>query len=158
MQIVEVSKADIPVWTRLSAEYDRYVLELVPDISEWYVGSENSPDFDKYMKSKIRQKEAFMAVDVSNNCLGIIAVSKKNNRITFFAVSHKSDIASAGYILLTHALNLLDRSKEIVINEIKSNAPWILAQRELLQEFGFAYVEDCFENSVPLNSFKKSHD
>ena len=80
MKIRLVTEADITKWQTLSAEYDSYVKESVQDLSEWYCGNDNSPEFTSYMQSKILQKEAYIAVDSNDSCLGIISFSKKNER------------------------------------------------------------------------------
>ena len=93
--IIHKNNEDIPKWECLSLEHDKYVKELVSDITEWYEGNENSMSFKIYMESKIKQKEAFMAVDYNGNCLSIIAFSYKNNNITFFGISNNSRYAKA---------------------------------------------------------------
>ena len=155
MNIRLVNTADLPQWMALSREYDCYVRELVADLTEWYDGNETSPAFGDYMNSKIKKQEALMAVDTSNGCLGIIAISIKNNRITFFAVSHKSDFQSIGSALMKTALEKLDDSKPISINEIVSTSPQIQMFRDLFCDFGFVYSCDSTENGVPVNTFVK---
>lgn len=76
---------DIPTWMTLSHEYDNYVKELVPDLVQWYEGNDTDMAFGDYMKAKIKQQEAFMAINKENKaCLGIIALSHTYNRINFF--------------------------------------------------------------------------
>jgi hypothetical protein len=53
--------------------------KIISDISIVYEG------FDIYMEAKIKQNEAYMAVnEASQECAGIIAFSKKHNRIIFW--------------------------------------------------------------------------
>jgi RimJ/RimL family protein N-acetyltransferase len=151
-----VDNTDIPKWMALSQEYDCYVRELVTDLTEWYDGNETSIAFGDYMDSKINKQEAFMAVDATDGCLGIIAVSKSNNRITFFAVSHKADFQTAGNELLKYALKSIDNSKPISINQITSTSPHIQKHRDLYNDFGFIYSCDSVENGVPVNTFIKA--
>jgi len=151
-----VDNTDIPKWMALSQEYDCYVRELVTDLTEWYDGNETSIAFGDYMDSKINKQEAFMAVDATDGCLGIIAVSKSNNRITFFAVSHKADFQTAGHELLKYALKSIDNSKPISINQITSTSPHIQKHRDLYNDFGFYYSCDSVENGVPVNTFVKT--
>ena len=151
VKIKIVDHFDIPIWITLSKEYDKYVQEIVSDITEWYDGNETSLSFYDYMNSKINKKEAFMAVDENSNCCGIVSVSKTNNRITFFAVSHKCDFEKTGKFLLVHALSMLDKGERITANVIKSNAEQIRREYTLLLQHGFDYVFDGFENGVPVN-------
>lgn len=155
LNVRTVIDADIPKWKALSSEYDRYVKESVPDLTEWYEGNDSSPAFDAYIESKIISGEALIAIDDLGNCLGVIAFSQKNNRITFFGVSHKADLCLVGETLLCHAINHLDSAKPISINEITSSSEWICQHRDLYLRFGFVYSCDALENGVPVHTFVK---
>jgi len=156
MQIRIITEADIPQWQALSLEYDRYVEESVPDLSEWYGGNDYSPAFTFYMKAKITQQEAFMAVDCNDSCLGVIAFSKKNNRITFFAVSHHADFNIAANALFDCAFTHLNTSEVIYINEIISSSEWIKLHRQLYFKLGFMFYCNSIENGVPVKTLAKS--
>jgi hypothetical protein len=140
----------------LSKEYDCYVQELVSDLTEWYEGSETSISFDKYMQAKISKNEAFMATDESGGCFGITAISKTNNNITFFGISHNYDFYKVGSLLLDHALSILNATATIKTNIIKSDAEQIQKQRTLLEKYGFVFSHDDLENGVPVSCMKKS--
>lgn len=43
MQIKLITNADTLKWNILSSEYDCYVKELVPDLTEWYEGNADVP-------------------------------------------------------------------------------------------------------------------
>jgi len=156
MKMKNVEPSDIPVWTALSQEYDRYVKELVSDLTEWYEGNAESISYTDYMNAKIQKNEAFMATDKSSICCGIIAISKTNNRITFFAVSHHCDFTEAGKALLTHALSELRTNRDITVNIIKSDAEQIQKQYTLFRQYDFAFFTDGIENGVPVNCLKRS--
>ena len=156
MQIRLITKVDIPQWRALSSEYDCYVKESVPDLSEWYGGNDYSPAFISYMHAKIAQQEAFMAVDRDDTCLGIIAFSKKNNRITFFAVSHHADFNVVANALFDCTFAHLDISKAIYINEIISSSDWMGLHKKLYLDLGFAFYWDSIENGVPVKTFEKA--
>src|SRR5665647_727170 len=115
-----ITVEDIPTWIALSNEYDDYVRELVPDLTQWYEGNEFDIAFVDYMKAKIQQHEAIMAIEKeAKNCLGIVAFSRKNNRITFFGISHNVDFYLVGDMLMTCALNQLNDRFEITITVLK---------------------------------------
>ena len=158
MKIKNVCISDIPKWILLSKEYDNYVRESVLDLTEWYEGSDTSVSFDSYMKSKIDKGEAFMAINESDDCCGIIAINKKTNNITFFGVSHKYDLESAGELLLRYALARLNTNINIRITELKSNAEQIRKAYNLLNRFGFVYLCDELENGVPVNCMERKAD
>ena len=152
MKIKIISEADIQEWILLSKEYDGYVQEIASDLTEWYDGNDTSLSFDNYMKAKINKSEAFMAID-DNGCCGIIAISKTNNRITFFAISHKHDFNLVGEFILNYAIMQLNINRGITINVIKSNVAQIQKEHLLLKKFNFQLSHDDFENGVPVNSF-----
>ena len=156
MLIRLVDHSDIPKWLSLSNEYYCYVKELTHDLSEWYDGNDTSPTFDDYMQAKIEQQEAFMAVDDLDNCLGIIAISKKNNRVTFFGVSHSTDFQAVGHELLRYALCILDNSAPVYINEIANPSPHIQKHGKLYTSIGIEYSCESIENGVPVNTYIRS--
>ena len=155
MEIRTINSSDIPAWITLSKEYDRYVQEIVPDLTEWYEGNETSLPFKKYMQAKIDKNEAFMASDDNSVCCGAIAVSKSNNNISFFAISHKYDFLSVGNILLEHALYVLNTEAIIKVNIIKNNADHIQKQHTLFSRYGFVYSHDDLENGVPVRCMSR---
>ena len=155
MKIKILSYSDIPAWILLSKEYDCYVQEIALDLTEWYDGNETSLSFDKYMNSKISKNEAFMATDETGACCGITAISKTNNNITFFAISHKNDFYRTGELLLDYALSILDTKTTIKTNIIKSNAEQVQKQHTLFSKYGFIFSRDDLENGVPVICYEK---
>ena len=156
MRIRTLNNGDIPKWWALSHEYDSYVKELVPDLTEWYDGNnKNSLSFDSYIKTKIDKQEAFIAVDEHDDCLGIVAISRENNRISFFGVSESIDFHAVGGNLMKYALENLDSSKPVSITELSSTSQKIQMHKELLHAFGFSYSCDSLENGAPVNVFVK---
>ena len=156
MEIRLIINEDIPKWEYLSLEHNKYVKELVSDITEWYEGNENSISFKKYMESKIKQKEAFMATDNNGNCLGIIAFSYKNNNITFFGINNNANTEIIGNKLFSYVFSLLDKNKFININLMKSKSEWINRYKEIIVKNGFVFYGNTIENGVPVNTFVKS--
>ena len=154
MRIRTVNYSDISSWIALSEEYDCYILEVVPNLTEWYEGNGNaSISFDHYMKSKISKSEAFMATDNENNCYGIVAISYANNRITFFWVSllHGYDFYEVGDFLLAHALSELDTNANITTNILKSCAKPFQKEHEVFSKHHFTFSHDDLENGVPVS-------
>lgn len=156
MKIKTVDYSDIPHWVSLSKEYDVYIQEIVPNLTEWYEGNGTSSiSFEDYMDSKISKGEAFMALGEDNSCRGIVAVSIANNRITFFGISHKYDFYEVGDFLLTHALSKLDISANITTNIVKSNAEPFQKEHALFNKYNFAYLYDGLENGVPVSCMER---
>lgn len=151
MLITHLTYEDIKRWKDFSHEIsDEIVEQLIPDKNVFWEG------FNDYMKAKIRKKEAFMAIDrVSNNCQGIIAFSKRHNRITFFGIKKNVDFNEVGSKLLNVALNQLDTKREVTTIVLKSNAEYILNEKELYSKYGFIQHEETFEAGVPGYIMKK---
>ena len=156
MRIKTVDYSDIPQWVELSKEYDCYILDIVPNLAEWYGGNgDTSISFDKYMDSKINKGEAFMAVSEDGDCCGIIAISIANNRITFFGVSHKYNFFEIGTLLLEYALTKLNDRSNITKNIVRSNAEPFKKEHELFSKYGFSFSHDDLENGVPVNCMER---
>lgn len=151
MLIRAVTKNDIQTWLALAHESDEIVDKLIPDIAIFYEG------FDDYMTAKIRQNEAFMAEDrMLKHCLGIVGFSQKNNRITFLQVAKDSDFKKIGSKLIEIALNQLDKTKEISVNVLKSDAEPIKQEHKLYISLGFIeYDNTIFEAGVPACLMKR---
>jgi diadenosine tetraphosphate (Ap4A) HIT family hydrolase/predicted GNAT family N-acyltransferase len=151
MLIRAVTKNDCKAWLALAHEADEIVGKMIEDTATFYEG------FDEYMESKIKQNEAFIAEDrISKHCLGIVSFSQKNNRITYLQVAKTSDYQKISEKLMEAALNQLDKTKEISVNVIKSDAEPINQERKLYKRLGF--IEDdkaIFEAGVPACSMKR---
>ena len=156
MQIRYATPDDIAAWRALSAEYDCYVKESVPDLTTWYGGDGQYLAFDAYMRSKIDAKEATIAVDSAGACLGIVSISKRKNRITFFGVIHGTDFFAVAEGLFRHALEQLDCKQDIYINEIISASERMLLHKKLYEDFGFVFSHHDTESGVPVHAFVKS--
>jgi diadenosine tetraphosphate (Ap4A) HIT family hydrolase/predicted GNAT family N-acyltransferase len=142
---------DIPAWLALAYESDEIVSELIPDIDAFYEG------FDDYMADKIKQHEAFMAADrISGKCLGIVAFSKNNSRITYLGVTQGADFQVVGGKLMEIALNQLDNTREITANILKSDEASIRQERALYERFSFVESDNAIEESgVPALRMKR---
>lgn len=153
VKLRDMSACGISAWMKLSREYDEYIRELAGSLREWYDGSDSSDAFGEYMRRKIKQNEAFMAVDDSGECLGAVAVSKGNNRITFFGVSLSADFPSVSRTLIECALDRLDSARQISVNIPRHSAEIFVKEREAFSEYGFAPQGMLKENGVPADMY-----
>lgn len=113
MLIRWATEEDKEAWLRLSQEYDKYISEMTTDMALWYDGYDG---FNNYMNEKIKKNNAVIALDrMTNHCNGMIAFSKTNNRITFFAVSEKADFNETSEKILSVALRQLNTNKDITV-------------------------------------------
>ncbi|MFT3950963.1 MAG: hypothetical protein QM689_03250 [Oscillospiraceae bacterium] len=152
LRIVEVN--DIPDWMNLSHEYDQYVEQIGGDLEIWYGGNDKDTSFSDYMTAKIVKHEAVMVTDDKNmQCFGVIAFSRKHNRITFFAISHTHDFETSGNLLIEYALSELDVSRKVIVNIMQCTDNHLSMQRKLFQAHGFQKCGSDFENGVPVDVY-----
>jgi diadenosine tetraphosphate (Ap4A) HIT family hydrolase len=132
MIIREVTKEDIPAWLELAHDKDAIIDDLVDNPAIFWVG------FVGWAERKIERHEAFIAADrITNKCLGIIAFSRKHNRVTFIAGDRQTDFEEIGGKLLGIVLNQLDWDKEITANVLNSTLPIIKQEQALYTKYGF---------------------
>jgi ribosomal protein S18 acetylase RimI-like enzyme len=129
MSIEIASKEIIPAWENLARE--------VESLFEGRMAGQK--DFRAFMARRIAQHEAFIVRDnkKSGKLLGLIAISHKNNTISWFAVSEKHRNEGIGEMLLAYAVNDLDKTREISVITFRENQEKGLPARKLYQKFGF---------------------
>jgi hypothetical protein len=143
---------DLGIWLSFAHDTsDNIIKELTPDIEAFYEG------FDKYMESKITKQEAYMAIDrFSKNCVGIVAFSQSNNRITFLGISGSVDFEFVGTRLMDIAFEKLDSSKEISANVLIGDYESLRQEKRLYEKYGFIASNDyTFEANVPAYLLKR---
>ena len=155
MNVRLITEEDLPMWEELSLELDCYVKEFYSGFSEWNAENRQYSTYRKYLESKIKQKEAYMAADIFDNCLGAIAFSKKRNYITFFGISQNANVQTIGDILLSHAIKLLDKDRNILTKLICCNLDLINQYIKLFKENGFRETGLLVKNGIPFKTFLK---
>ncbi|MDR2514552.1 MAG: HIT family protein [Christensenellaceae bacterium] len=142
---------DMPAWLALSGEYDPLIAAIAPDMGLWYAG------FDAFMARKIAQYEALIALDRrSQACLGLLAFSRKHNRISFFGIGQKADFSSAAQGLLSTALRQLDVGRPVAASQPKSAHEHILRGVRFFEQNGFSVVDGAAaENGCPVLLLEK---
>jgi len=152
MLIKEVTQKDITTWLAIAHEDDEIVARMVPDIAVFYAG------FNDYINKKIKQQEAYKAHDtISGKCMGIIAFSKKQNRISFLGIPKNANFQTIGSRLVEFALKELDSTKEITATVLDSKAGVVQKERALYKHFSFVETHDkIMESGVQAVQMKKS--
>lgn len=103
--------------------------------------------FFDYINSKISGYEAIVAVDrMSEELLGVIAFSIKNNRISWFAVKSAYRGKGIGTRLLSCVLRQLDSSKDISVITFAEDTSEGLSARKIYENFAFNVVDDCVKD------------
>ncbi len=151
MIIKEVTKEDIPVWLAIAHDGDAIIARMIPDIAVFYAG------FNDYMQRKIQHHEAFKAHDtISGKCMGVIAFSKNNNRITFLGINKTANFHTIGTKLVEYALKELDNTKEITASVLDSNVGVFQKERSLFKTFSFIEANDkIMESGVQAIQMKR---
>ena len=155
MNIRLITEEDIPKWEKLSYEHDCYVKEFYSGFSEWSIDNNQYLTYKKHLEAKVRQKEAYMAVDISDNCLGVIAFSKKRNCIAFFGISQNSNVQTIGDMLLSHTIQLLETDKNIYTKLIACNLDLINQYRILFKNNGFRETGILYKRGLAFITFVK---
>jgi ribosomal protein S18 acetylase RimI-like enzyme len=129
MSIEIAGKEIMPAWEDLARE--------VESLFEKRMAGQK--DFRAFMARKIAQREAFIVRDyeITGKLLGLIAISHKNNAVSWFAVSKKHRGQGIGEMLLAYALNDMDKTRVITVITFKENQKEGLPARRLYQKFGF---------------------
>lgn len=134
MLIRYATEKDIPSWQMLAKD--------VSDIFRAPLMYED-PEFISYINSKIIKDEALVAVDlISQNCMGFIGFSRKNNRISWFGVYKQHTGKGIGSKLLKAALDILDRTREITVETFRESYEPGAAARHIYKKFGFIDVDN----------------
>ena len=136
---------------RLAEENEHEKWKIVAkDVAEIFGNPtmDTDPEFINYTQRKIKQKEAFIAVDEqNNNFFGFIGFSRNFNRITWFGVLEKYRNKGIGSQLLKKALNELDKTKEITVETYRENYIQGQSARKLYKKFGFIETESNLHDS-----------
>ena len=153
MLIRFATATDIPSWMELSCEYDQYIKEIATNFDKWYL------EFDNYVTRKITQHEAVTAIDrMSEKLLGAIAFSRSYNRITFFAISPKTNHAETAKRLLTVALRQLNSNEEITVNLPNGEYGHLKLDRDFFEDNGFVYVKEENIDGCPMIHLRRKPD
>ena len=133
---------ELEIWKEIA----KYVAEIFGNPK-----MDTDPEFLDYAQRKILQKEALIAVDdLKKEYYGIIGISRKYNRITWFGVFEKYRGKGIGSKLLEKALNELDKTKEITVETYRENYVPGQPARKIYQKFGFKEIDtnlfDSFGN------------
>ena len=129
MLIRWAAKNDKPAWIELAGE-----VACIFDSPT--MATDKS--FHDYMDSKLESFEALTAVDrMSGKCLAFIGFSRKNNRISWFAVHAQHRGKGIGKRLLDTALRHLDSTKEVTVVTFSEDREAGRAARAVYQKAGF---------------------
>lgn len=153
---MEVSKVYIGIATEdVIPEW----LELAREVEPVFQGSmvENE-EFHTFMRSKIDKSEVIIARDSDHQGLlmGLITISHKNSRISWFAVFEKYRGMGVGSKLLEYAINELDSKNEILVTTFREEYEVGKPARHVYQKFGFVdYDTSVFHHGQPRSLMRR---
>jgi len=123
---------------------------IAKDVAEIFgnPAMDTDPEFLNYAQRKIKQKEAYIAVDnLNNEFYGIIGFSRNYNRITWFGVLEKYRNMGIGSKLLEMAIKELDSKKEITVETYRENFEPGKPAKYVYKKYGFKETEsNLFDN------------
>ena len=130
-------------------------MQLVRKVSWDFPGleAEQSIDEHKIIVLKFMNDKRALCVKNEQDIVGVLLYSRKHNMICCLAVDpayRKKGIAS---MLLSEALDKLDRDKDIIVSTFRKNDVKGIAPRNLYKKFGFEEDELIEELGYPNQRF-----
>lgn len=144
MKVLYGTAADIEPW-----------MELVSEVSPLFPGLETDELIAEHKNTVLKfmgRKEALW-IKSGEKAAGVLLFSKKHNMICCLAVSPEHRREGAASLLLTEALEQLDRSKNITVSTFRENDEKGRAARALYKKFGFEEGELVEEFGYPNQRF-----
>ena len=128
---------------------------LVSSISWNFPGLETEEKLKEHENTVLRfmSERRALCIKEENIVVGVLLFSKKHNMICCLAVAQdyrRHGIASA---LLSKAIELLDRTRDISVSTFRENDPKGIAPRRLYKSFGFIAGELIEEFGYPNQQF-----
>lgn len=135
---------DIDGWTK-----------LVREVSRNFPGLETAEDIIEHRRTVLRFMEKHQAVCVKDNgeIVGVLLFSRGWNMICCLAVSPAHRRKGVASVLMTEALEQLDRTKDITVSTFRKDDPKGAAPRALYKKFGFSEGELTEEFGYPNQRF-----
>jgi len=142
MLIRWATEDDLPAWYELATEVSEIFQHPADMGEELRSGKRGFGSAGRY--------EMLTAVDyMSAVNMGFICFSRKDNSITWFAVSEKYRGKRAGDRLLKTALRHLDTDKDITVTTFTADYPQGTAARKLYNRYGFTEEKPTDQNGFP---------
>ncbi|MCR4952293.1 MAG: GNAT family N-acetyltransferase [Solobacterium sp.] len=134
------SDSDIDAW-----------MKFVRTVSPSFPGLETEQDLREHRETVLRfmQRQEALCVKENSEITGVILFSRKRNMICFLAVSPEHRRKGIGALLLDHALNRLDRQRDITVTTFRAEDERGTAPRALYKKYGFTEGALCAEFGYP---------
>lgn len=143
MNVQPVTLPDLTSWFDLAREVESLFGPMV-----------GQPEFEAAVKRAIDDGRAFCIRQddgvPGTALLGAILISTRQNSIGWLAVARRHRGKGLGSALLAHALDRLDRSREIAVETFAAEVPEGAAARALYRRFGFVAAGRSGESPAPV--------
>ncbi|MCL2404576.1 MAG: GNAT family N-acetyltransferase [Defluviitaleaceae bacterium] len=169
MLIKWATENDLPAWYALATEVSHIFQHQHPGCTgkQYTKHQPSHADMGAELKANrsgigsVNRREMLTAVDnKTGNNMGFICFSRKENSITWFAVSEKYRRKGVGDRLLKTAMRQLDTTKDITVCTFSADYPQGAAARTLYIKYGFIVEKPTEHNGLPRCEMKRpaSHD
>ena len=129
-------------------------MQLVREVSWSFPGLETEESLDEHKQTVLKfmgKKQALCVID-KETVVGVLLFSRSRNMICCLAVDPEYRKQGLASILLTKALDELDRSKKITVSTFRENDEKGIAPRALYRKFGFQEDEMTEEFGYPTQT------
>lgn len=130
-------------------------MKLVSSVSWNFPGLETEEKLKEHEDTVLRfmSEQRALCVKEGNTVVGVLLFSKKHNMICFLAVAPDFRRRGVASSLLSKAIELLDRTRDISVSTFRENDPKGTAPRRLYKSFGFVEGELIEEFGYPNQRF-----
>ena len=130
-------------------------MRLVRKVSWNFPGleTEQSIDEHKIIVLKFMNDKCALCVNDEQDIVGVLLYSRKRNMICCLAVDPAYRKKGIAAMLLSEALDKLDRDKDIIVSTFRENDVKGIAPRNLYKKFGFEEDELIEELGYPNQRF-----
>lgn len=127
-------------------------LELAKEVEPLFGPLVNSQEFQKGIKDCIKNQNAYCLEDENHNVVGIIALNRKENEITWLAVGEKYRGKKSGQKLVEKAIKELESNGDIYVQTFSSEAKEGMFARKLYEKNGFKELKRAGKNPAGIET------
>lgn len=130
-------------------------MKLVRSVSGIFPGLETEEKLKEHENTVLHfmSEQRALCVKEGSEVIGVLLFSKKHNMICCLAVSQDFRRRGTASALLSKAIEMLDRTRDISVSTFRENDPKGIAPRGLYKSFGFEEGELIEEFGYPNQRF-----
>jgi ribosomal protein S18 acetylase RimI-like enzyme len=143
MKIEFVENKDIEEWLKLVKEVEPLFGPMIGEVG-----------FDEMIKTVIKEKRAYCIRENKGELCGVIVISLIKNEIEWFAVENDQQGKGYGKALLSHAMEILDQNRPVIVQTFDAGVPQGTAARKLYEKMGFIEYEKAEKNPAGISAVR----